>query len=170
MNVEVRPVGETDQQVLSNLLQLYLHDFSEFDDGRISEDGLFQYPYLEQYRSEPDHHAFLILVDASLAGFALVKKGSDMAGDMQAMDIAEFFILRGWRRKGVGKNAFHAIAGRFPGSWLVRVQTRVLNALSFWRSVIPDVSDGKIGEEQIDDGGKAWTVFRFVAPAANSDR
>jgi len=34
---------DSDETALNNLMQLYLHDFSEIDGSQISADGLFDY-------------------------------------------------------------------------------------------------------------------------------
>ncbi len=37
--VQVMRAGKADETTLDNLLQLYLHDFSEFDGSQMSSDG-----------------------------------------------------------------------------------------------------------------------------------
>jgi hypothetical protein len=61
--------------ILANLLELYAHDFSEFQPLDISLDGRFGYKSLPLYWSESNRHPFLIRFDGKLAGFALVKRG-----------------------------------------------------------------------------------------------
>ena len=74
--VEVVAATPEQEPILANLLELYVHDFSEFLDLDIGEDGRFGYPSLPLYWSEPGRHPFLIRMDGKLAGLALVKKGS----------------------------------------------------------------------------------------------
>ena len=75
--------------VLSNLLELYLHDFSEIFPMEIGADGRFGYDKLPLYWSEPaTHFAFLIRCRARIAGFALVTRGSP------ATDGTETFRVR----------------------------------------------------------------------------
>ena len=169
MRVEVRAAGETDQPTIRNLLQLYLHDFSECDGNSVDAEGLFQYPRLSQYWEDHDRHAFLITVDGVVAGFALVKKGSELARDMEAMDVAEFFVLRGWRRKGVGTSAFRELVRRFPGNWLVRVQDPNTGALAFWNRTILDLVHSATSRETVNDGERVWSVFRFAIPNVTAD-
>jgi predicted acetyltransferase len=159
--VQVVLAGKADEETLNNLLQLYLHDFSEFDGSQISSDGWFEYPYLSRYWDEPDRYAFLFKVEGSLAGFALVKKGSEIAEDDESMDVAEFFVLRSHRLKGVGQAAFEEIVRKFPGPWIARVQDEYHAALAFWRRVIPAVASSEFGSEVIDDGRRKWIVLKF---------
>ena len=96
-HVEVVPATLEQQSILANLLQLYAHDFSEFHDVDLGPDGRFVYASLPLYWSEPDRHPFLVRVDGRLAGFVLVKRGSEVSGDKTVWDMAEFFVICiGW--------------------------------------------------------------------------
>lgn len=46
-----------------------------------------------------------VRVDGKLAGLALVIQQSYLSGDRNTTDIDEFFIMRKYRRRGVGKEA-----------------------------------------------------------------
>jgi len=166
--VQVVRAGKPDETTLNNLMQLYLYDFSELDSSRISPEGRFEYPYLSAYFSEPDRHAYLIWAEKLLAGFALIKKGSEIAEDDRAMDVAEFFVLRGHRMRGVGRAAFEEIVRSFPGPWTVRVQDENQAALIFWRRVIPAVSSAGFDANIANDGQRDWTVFRFESAGSDS--
>src|SRR5436305_8412765 len=102
VQVEVMPALREQESILANLMQLYAHDFSEFHEIEIGPDGKFTYKDLSLYWSEEGRHPFLVRVDGKPAGFVLVKKGSEVSGDRTTWDIAEFFVLRGYRRRGVG--------------------------------------------------------------------
>jgi predicted acetyltransferase len=41
-------------------------------------------------------------LDGKLVGFALVTQGSEPFGDSEAWDMAEFFVLRRYRHRGIG--------------------------------------------------------------------
>jgi predicted acetyltransferase len=126
--VEVIAAGPEQVSVLGNLLELYAHDFSEFHDVEIGSNGRFGYESLLLYWSEPGRHPFLIWVQGKLAGLALVKRGSAVFGNETVWDMAEFFVLRGYRRRGIGVQAAHHIWTRFPGSWEVRVMQSNITA------------------------------------------
>jgi predicted acetyltransferase len=111
------------EPILANLLQLYAHDFSEFHNVELGLDGRFVYKQLPLYWSEPNRHPFLIRVDDKLAGFVLVKKGSEISGNDTVWDMAEFFVIRGYRRHGIGTLIAHEVWKRFSGKWEVRVMT-----------------------------------------------
>src|SRR5438309_2939205 len=103
MPLEVVPATFEQAPILANLLELYCHDFSEFRDLDIGEDGRFHYPSLSDYWSEEGRYPFLVRLDGKLAGLVLVKKSGSV------WDIAEFFILRGCRRRGIGMQATHEV-------------------------------------------------------------
>jgi predicted acetyltransferase len=86
--------------------------------------------YFDHYWTDPDRHPLFIRVDSRLAGFALVAAG-------EPHDMAEFFVMRKYRRAGVGTEAARAIFERFPGPWQVRQEDANVDAISFWRSAIP---------------------------------
>src|SRR5450631_1295289 len=105
MLIEVIPATPEQEPILVNLLQLYIHDFSEFLDVEVGPDGRFGYPDLPLYWREPDRHPFLVHADGKLAGFALVKKAPAASDAEMVWDLAEFFVLRTYRRQRVGLEA-----------------------------------------------------------------
>ena len=159
--VEVLPAAAEQAPVLANLLQLYAHDFSEFLDVEIGEDGKFTYNPLPLYWMEAGRHPFLIRVDGKLAGFALLKKGSAFSGNENVWDLAEFFVLRGYRRRGIGTLAANQLWTRFPGSWEVRVMQLNVAAQRFWKQVISGFVRGEVSPVPFEKDGEKWTVFSF---------
>src|SRR4051812_22354234 len=85
-----------DATLLSNLLELYIHDLSAaFPNVELGADGRFGYAKLPLYWSEPERRfPFLIRCGSCVAGFALVTRGSPASDDPNVFDVAEFFILR----------------------------------------------------------------------------
>ena len=55
---QVIPAAAEESPILSNLLQLYAHDFSEFHNLDMGEDGRFGYRSLPLYWSELERHPF----------------------------------------------------------------------------------------------------------------
>jgi len=148
-DVRVDPASASERDVVARLLELYAHDFSERNGADVGDDGTYGYRYLDAYWSEPDRHPFLFRVDGRLAGFALVRTGPPI-------DMAEFFVLRKYRRGGIGTDAARAVFARFPGEWQVRQQWENTGAIDFWRRAIPVAFD----EGATDEG----PVQRFVMP------
>ena len=160
-NIEVIPATAEQAPILANLLELYCYDFSELIDLKIDALGRFGYAQLPLYWTEANRFPFLIQVDGHWAGFALVCKGSQLSGDKTIWDMAEFFILRGYRRSGIGRQAAHQVWEKCPGSWEVRVLTQNPSAKDFWHRAISEFIGQTIESRDFAKGEKRWQVFSF---------
>ena len=74
MDIQVQAARLKDKSVLERLMQLYLHDFSEYERADVNAEGLYEYEYLDSYWKDDQRHPFLIYVDGHIAGFVLVNK------------------------------------------------------------------------------------------------
>ena len=160
-HIEVIPAVADQEPILANLLELYAHDFSEFHDIELSAEGKFGYKDLSFYWRESDRHPFLLKVDSKLAGFALVKRGQDFWGDETVWDMAEFFVVRRYRRRGIGMVAAHELWRRFPGMWQVRVMESNHAAHQFWQRAIAAFTGQRVHSSCIEKAGGSWRVFTF---------
>jgi predicted acetyltransferase len=143
------------QPIVANLLQLYAHDFSEFLDLELGPDGRFNYPPLPLYWTDPNRHPFLVRIEGQLAGFVLVKRESSI------WDMAEFFVVRAYRRRGIGTAVAQDIWKRFPGPWEVRVIQSNRSALQFWQRAVSAFMGQAIQPIHIEKDGNDWKVFSF---------
>jgi predicted acetyltransferase len=165
VKVEVIPTLIEQEQILSNLLELYAHDFSEFMDLKLGPDGRFGYERLRLYWTEPNRYPFLILVNDDLAGFVFVQRGSQISAETDVWDVAEFFIVRGSRRHGVGMKAAHEVWKKFTGKWEVRVINRNKEAKEFWARAIEAFLGKTIPSTPFEKNGAGWQLFSFESPA-----
>lgn len=148
--IEVVIVPETGKATLANLMQLYLHDMSEFTDDPMNENGLYDLSqYFSLYWQEPERHPFLITADGGIVGFALVR---EFAPDKFSM--AEYFITRRFRRSGVGKNAAYQLFDRFHGEWHVAEEELNFPAQSFWCAIIEEYTQGQFQQTTSDSHPK----------------
>jgi predicted acetyltransferase len=161
VNIEVSPAGPEHESVLANLLELYQHDFSEFENVVLGEDGRFSYKHLHLYWKEPNRFPFLIRVDERLAGFALVKQGSEVSGNESVWDMAEFFVVRGYRRRGVGTRAAHQVFRRCPGQWEIRVMPTNEAARVFWNDAVTKFVGRRIPSVLFDGADTRCHLFSF---------
>lgn len=152
------------QKTVANLLELYAHDFSEFIDLQLKPNGRFGYPDLSRYWSEEGRFPFLVTVDGHLAGCVLVARGSRIGADRWVWDMAEFFIVRRYRKRGIGVAVAHEIWRRFPGPWEVRVLESNLPARAFWRAVVRAFASPMAEGRMMQVQEKWWEVFSFVSP------
>ena len=162
--------SEADAECLSNLLELYIHDVCDiFPSVELASNGRFGYPKLPLYWTEPERRfAFVIRHDDRVAGFALATRGSPVAPDPETLDIAEFFVLRRYRRLGVGREAARLLWQALPGAWTVRVAERNQRALTFWSSVVAEFAAGASTERTLAGTPNTWRVFSFEAGTAPS--
>jgi predicted acetyltransferase len=165
-HIEVVPAAPEQAPILANLLELYAHDFSEFHDVALGPDGRFGYQSLPLYWTEPGRYPFLVRVDVNLAGFVLVKRGSDFSGNKTAWDMAEFFVIRGYRRRGIGIQVAHEVWKRFPGAWEVRVMESNIPAYHFWASAISTFAGEVIHPVGVERDGQRWQLFSFESKPA----
>ena len=151
MRIEVVKAGCEDEPVLEHLLQLYQYDFSEImAESRVGDDGLYHYMSLGDTWTDASWHAFLVRVEGEFAGFALVHQKSHFTGDANVTDMDEFFVMRKYRRKGVGKEVATRLFDMFPGCWEVREVQPNVGAQAFWREVIREYTAGQFEERLVE--------------------
>lgn len=172
LEVLVTEAPAAQQPVFERLLQLYLHDFSEYatlgsKHGEVDENGLFAYPRrIDEYWQEPGRIPLLIRVDGRIAGFILLNQWSALDGPLDRA-VAEFFVLRKYRRARIGTHAARHVFQSYPGRWEVPVADYNQEALSFWRVATSSLHPAQVMEHAGDDRRWSGTVLCFdTGPAA----
>lgn len=161
MDIELTLAPRAAASALENLFQYYVYDFSALVGMDVAEDGKFARRSLELYWQDPWRHAFLARVAGRYAGFALVHQRSYLNADPSVSDVAEFFVLRKYRRQGVGAALARHVFEFFPGRWEVRQLTGNDAATRFWRKVIADFTRGCFEEEELSGEHFRGLVQRF---------
>lgn len=146
--------------ILENLAELYAHDFSEHVPLELKPNGRFDVDFGEQWWSD-GHHAFFIRCDEKLCGFVLVKRGSKFTGAKDVMDVAEFFVVRGARRRRIGATVARHLFSVFPGRWEIRVRQSNGAALEFWSRAVEEWLGQPAAKTHVSFEGVAWLVFRI---------
>ena len=96
LNISLYKAGINDKGLLDNLMQLYLHDLSEFIAIDVGPNGKYEQNLSPQYVSSFEKSAFIIHAEYHIIGFVLVEPaGSDLK-------VNDLFVLNMWRGKGVG--------------------------------------------------------------------
>lgn len=147
-----------DYTLIQNLIRFYIYDMSEFTGWPCPENGLYggvdDQPYY--FGQTPDNEdalwpdgwtgqGYKVMVGGEIAGFCLVRHFHK--DDIRLHDIGEFFIIRKFRHKGLGKQVAYAIFNRFPGRWQVRQLLDNHPAQQFWQKVIAAYTG-----DQFEDG------------------
>jgi len=143
-----------EQPLLRRLFELYLYDFSEMEHADLDDEGWFAPnagPWLARYWTQPDKTALLLRVDGKPAGFALLDERSPIADAADRRYVAAFFVLRAYRRRGLGAAMAHEIFRRVPGRWQVLEVRANPRAQAFWRRVIGEATGGAYGERWVSD-------------------
>jgi predicted acetyltransferase len=161
MRLSLRPVrGRGDVAVVSRLAQLYLYDLGGHR-WRVTADGTFGDPgWHRRFWARRGRHHFVIRVDGHLAGFAVVDERAHFAG-AGTREIAEFFVLRRYRRRGVGGRVARALFARFPGRWELAELVWNTGAQRFWWGLIRALARGPAREHRRRHGDNTFLVQHF---------
>ena len=149
--IELVRVKQEDETILQNIIQFYIYEFTVFQEIKLEESGLFAPFDLTPYWSEADLHAFFIMLEGELAGFAMVESGNPNV-------ILEFFIMRKFYRRGFGKVAAVKLFELFPGNWSITQVEKNEPARKFWRKVISDYTGGNY-IEKFDEHNRSIQEF-----------
>lgn len=143
MKIELVEADIEQKSILRQLIELYEYDFSEYNDEDVNEHGLYGYKYLDHYWTDEGRHPFFIRIDGKYAGFVLVNSFCYAWHDKDAKSIAEFFVMRKYRNKGVGKHAAKLVFDKFHTYWEVLQHPDNTPSHAFWLSVVQEYTNGK---------------------------
>ena len=139
--INLIPATLNDCPVIQNLARFYAYDISEYYGDQpgweMEDDGLYGAGIdYKRYFETKDSFPFIIRYKDKLAGFAIIdKKGSDTTIDF---NMAQFFILRTYKGRGMGRYVARWCFDKFPGIWEVMVMPGNEGAYRFWRKVIKE--------------------------------
>ncbi len=137
-----------DYPIIQNMGRFYVYDMSQYMGGEegwaIPENGLYECIDFKKYWEDDNTFPFLVHVDGELAGFVIVdKKGSNSKIDF---NIAQFFILRKFKNRGIGRQVAKMCFDKFQGNWEVMVMPKNIGAYKFWKRVIEGYTDNHFKE------------------------
>jgi predicted acetyltransferase len=151
MGMTIHPITEDEVNVIQNLFEYAVYDLSELNNANIKKSGRFE-PKInaaELYRDN-NYYLYTIQVDDQLAGFVIVK----YIKDEQLFYLNHFFILRKYRKQGIGRRAAYEVFDRFKGNWRVSQFEWNVPAQLFWRNVLDQYTKGSYTEtRRADDKG-----------------
>lgn len=159
--IQIKKVPIEQKPVMEKLMQMYLHDFSEYDLDDVNSDGIYEYKYLDSYWTDKSRLPFLIYYANQIAGFILVNSHVILDENMGAKSIGEFFIMRKYRRKGIGTFAARSIFDLYPGKWEVSHEKVNKPSHEFWNKVITGYTDGKYSETIPTDDNRHGPIQSF---------
>jgi predicted acetyltransferase len=164
-SIKLERVAATEAPRLEQMMELYLHDLSEIFPIELGPDGRFRYPWLSEYFAGSERRLpFFIHSQHKTAGFILVTVEPAAGAGLVDLDVTEFFILRSFRRLGVGRAAAFALFDQLPGRWTVRVAEANRRGIAFWPGAIAAYC-GDSRSESIRPGSVSPVrVFNFASP------
>ncbi len=158
-NFHIAVVDRSSDNILRNLFEHYLHDMAEWFEFDARRDGSYAYD------TDPIWSAgvrvYFAYAGTIPIGFALVGSAEEWLGNLDAYDLKEFFVVRRYRRHGVGKVLAQHVWGSHRGDWLVRVYQGNAPALPFWRSTIASYAANGQCEKDHSVEGNLWSYFTF---------
>ena len=143
-----------DKSVLSRLLELYQYDLSEVWPQTLNSHGEYGFA-VDRYLRNPMLRAYLFQVDGSYAGFGLVDPDVTLPENQYWM--GQFFVMKRYRRAGVGSRGARFIFDSLPGKWEVGQMALNLPARAFWRRTIAEYTHGRFVEHELHD--ERWDGF-----------
>jgi predicted acetyltransferase len=130
--IKIEQVTPRERDVLWRYLQFYIYDMSRFT-GAQPDDGEFPYSAFESYWDQGERRsAWWAKAGGEIAGFALVRIDANDG----RREIAEFFIINRWRRRGIGLAFARQLLSRFPGPWKLHQLRNNTAAIAFWHRVL----------------------------------
>lgn len=142
MNVSVRDARsmQSDRHWLEGAYGDYLSDLAPLNTGlfpALPEFGHRGPDLLDSWFADSSAHVLILVYGEQPVGFAMVRHRKPLPGQ-PAIDfsMAEFFIARSWRRRGIGQQAVRLILDRFAGRWEILEYLRNPGAVTFWRRTL----------------------------------
>jgi predicted acetyltransferase len=143
-----------DRPVLSRLLELYQYELSDIWPQDLNLHGEYGFA-IDRYLRNPRLAAFLFFVDGKHAGFGLVDP--DVSLPENDFWMGQFFVMKKYRRCGVGTLGARFIFDQFRGMWEVGQMPGNLAARAFWRRTIAEYTQGRFVEHELHDA--RWDGF-----------
>ncbi len=137
-----------DRQWIEGVYGDYLDDLGLLNTGifpAFGEVGHSVPDQLQRWLVDRSASLLTILDDQMPAGFAMVVRETHATREAD-FRMAEFYVDRVHRRRGVGRSAVRLILDRFAGRWEIIEYTRNPSAVKFWRSVITAYTRGDFRE------------------------
>lgn len=156
-------VATADQKpVLQWLLELHVSEFTQMKGGPVPQKQVFfDQEYLDLFWKRPDWIPILIHYHNKVAGFALIFTNGYLHEKPGVHVVSDFFVLKKYRKQGIGRTAALMIFDRFPGQWEVLESDFNKSGQAFWRTVVGEYTGGRFTENVLNDNRWQGTVQAF---------
>ncbi len=127
----LKPVQESDRDLLWNVLQKYLYEMNGLYLDEMDETGNYPYEHFDEYFTDPRRAAYLIYEGGLLIGFAMLCPYSCI-GMEPDWTMAEFTVFPAFRKRGLAEEAVKMILEKHPGRWEIKYDERNPAAKRLW--------------------------------------
>lgn len=136
MEIELKLVKPNEREIISNLLQLYLHNLSayfpiDFDSSK----GMYIYDELDKYVEGNDSKAYFIFKEDKLTGFVLI----DVTEEKNV--IQEIFVLNNYKRQGIAGISVKKVFDMYKGNWEIKAVPCSKPAEDFWVKTVSEYTN-----------------------------
>ncbi|NNE51601.1 MAG: GNAT family N-acetyltransferase [Sulfitobacter sp.] len=122
----ITPVPEDQRALIDTMAHSYFRE--------LLPDGPPYVPQtLDRYWMEPGRHPYLITLDGTAIGFALVWNHAD-----GFHELVEFTIQPAFRHRGLGTEAATMIFEALGGDWILGVAQHSPGGMTFWENCLND--------------------------------
>lgn len=134
--LELVPAEHEHAQIIRNLYQFYAYESSDWEAEDVEVDGRFYVhdTHMDRYWQSPGWAAKLVLVDGFIAGFVLIER-SELPG-IDALELADLFILKRYRRQGIGRAVARELLCQGEHDWLLRCYHADETAVAFCHALV----------------------------------
>lgn len=164
-DIKVIKATANQEPILANLLELMAYEHTEQWKFDIGDNGFYGYEDLPLFWTDPNRYPYLIYVNDKIAGLVMVQKGSPISDDKDIWDIAEFFIMKKYKKQGIGTFVTQKIWSQFKGRWQVRVLVENKIASAFWLQAIKQFSSTPpthtVKHIQAEGWSADWNIYQF---------
>jgi len=149
-----------DYPVIQNMASYYSYDMSEYMGWAQQNDGMQSVGMdYKKYWVAENTFPFIIKIQDELVGFVIVDNNvSDLSNNF---NIAQFFILRKFKGKGIGRYVAFQCFDKFFGKWEVFVMPGNEGAYRFWRKIINDYTQHHFNEYTRTVGKSVRNILEF---------
>lgn len=151
------------QPLIERLYQLYLYDLSACSEANVDESGLYTAPCFKDYWHNPACAPFLISHESQIIGFALIGGQSCLHAAYNGHTCDALFVLRRFRRQGIGMATAHTLFDCFPGLWEISAYAMNTQGSTFWRATVDRYTQGRYSEVWLQTAAWRGHVQSFTA-------
>jgi len=153
--VRLVQVKKEQEQILFNLLQKYIYEMSVYYGESPDAQGIYPYPYLPYYFTEPARQAFFICDGDTRVGFTMINTHSFTDEKVDSC-IAEFTIFPAYRKNGYALEAVRELTKLRPGTWQLKYLPKNKPGMLLWQKV----KESYGGSETVLEDGEIVISFK----------